>query len=70
MTLDERYQQGLAKLHEIAGDRQKSAIADWQDIVLRMQHYTVEFVAEDILFRLGLDPKTWQIATTAAITHQ
>lgn len=48
--------------------RQQRALADWQEIAPDMQRYIVEFVAGDILPRRGLDTKTRQIVTVAALS--
>ena len=67
MTEQEREQQGLKKLKEIAGDRAASPLGDWNAIAPDMRHYIVQFVAGDILSRPGLDPKSRQLATVAML---
>jgi 4-carboxymuconolactone decarboxylase len=67
MTEEEREQQGLRKLHEIAGDQAGSPLGDWNAIAPDMRRYIVQFVAGDILSRPGLDPKSRQLATVAML---
>jgi 4-carboxymuconolactone decarboxylase len=64
----EKYHKGIAKLTEIVGDRRSQPLNDWLEIAPDMQGYIVEFIAGDILSRPGLDTKTRQIATVAALT--
>jgi 4-carboxymuconolactone decarboxylase len=67
MTQQEREQQGLRKLQEIAGEWAGSPLSDWDQIAPDMRRYIVEFVAGDILSRPGLDPKSRQLATVAML---
>jgi 4-carboxymuconolactone decarboxylase len=67
MTQQERQEQGVRKLREIAGERADSPLGDWNDIAPDMRGYIVEFVAGDILSRPGLDAKTRQLATVAML---
>jgi 4-carboxymuconolactone decarboxylase len=67
MTEQEREQQGLHKLQEIAGEQAASPLGDWNAIAPDMRRYIVEFVAGDILSRPGLDAKSRQLATVAML---
>lgn len=64
----EQYQRGLAKLNEIAGDRSHQPLNDWSEVAPDMKRYIIEFVAGEVLSRPGLDTKTRQIVTVAALT--
>ncbi|WP_316676083.1 carboxymuconolactone decarboxylase family protein [uncultured Tolumonas sp.] len=63
-----RYQQGLAKLNEIDGEAGEKVIAALQDIAPDLARYVIEFPFGDIYTRLGLDLKSREIATVAALT--
>ena len=63
-----RYDQGLAKLIEIYGERGNTLIASLQDIAPDLATYVVEFAFGDIHCRPGLDLKSREIATVAALT--
>lgn len=61
------HERGLAKLHEIAGERERHALSDWHEIAPDMERYVVDFVAGDVLSRTGLDTKSRQLATVASL---
>jgi 4-carboxymuconolactone decarboxylase len=63
-----RYDRGLAKLIEIYGDQGTNFIASLQDIAPDLGRYVVEFAFGDIHCRPGLDLKSREIATVAALT--
>jgi 4-carboxymuconolactone decarboxylase len=63
-----RYDRGLAKLIEIYGDQGINLIASLQDIAPDLGRYLVEFAFGDIHCRPGLDLKSREIATVAALT--
>jgi 4-carboxymuconolactone decarboxylase len=63
-----RYDRGLAKLIEIYGDKGKNFLTSLQDIAPDLGRYVVEFAFGDIHCRLGLDLKSREIATVAALT--
>lgn len=63
-----RYQQGLAKLNEIDGEAGEKVIAALQDIAPDLARYVIEFPFGDIYTRPGLDLKSREIATVAALT--
>jgi 4-carboxymuconolactone decarboxylase len=62
------HERGLATLQAIAGPRAGETLGDWSGIAPDMERYIVDFVAGDILSRPGLDPKTRQLLTVAALT--
>jgi 4-carboxymuconolactone decarboxylase len=63
-----RYDRGLAKLIEIYGDKGSDLIASLQDIAPDLGRYVAEFAFGDIHCRPGLDLKSREIATVAALT--
>jgi len=63
-----RYERGLAKLQEIYGERAQILIASLKDIAPDLGRYIVEFGFGDIHCRPGLDLKSREIATVAALT--
>ena len=63
-----RYERGLAKLQEIYGERAQILIASLQDIAPDLGRYIVEFGFGDIHCRPGLNLKSREIATVAALT--
>ncbi len=65
---DTRYQRGWEKLKEIDGEAGKRVIASLQDIAPDLARYTIEFPFGDIYSRPGLDLKSREIATVAALT--
>ncbi|WP_320152817.1 carboxymuconolactone decarboxylase family protein [uncultured Tolumonas sp.] len=67
-TENVRYQQGLAKLNEIDGEAGEKVIAALQDIAPDLARYVIEFPFGDIYTRPGLDLKSREIATVAALT--
>ncbi len=65
---DDRYQRGLAKLNQIDGEAGQKVVESLQDICPDLAKYTIEFPFGDIYSRDGLDLKTREIATVAALT--
>lgn len=63
-----RYDRGLAKLIEIYGDKGSDLIASLQDIAPDLARYVAEFAFGDIHCRPGLDLKSREMATVAALT--
>ncbi|MGH9681176.1 MAG: carboxymuconolactone decarboxylase family protein [Candidatus Acidiferrales bacterium] len=63
-----RYERGLAKFMEIYGDKGKLVLDSLQDIAPDLARYIVEFAFGDIHCRMGLDLKSREIATVAALT--
>jgi 4-carboxymuconolactone decarboxylase len=64
----DRYERGLAKLKEIYGDRASTLVASLGEVTPDLGRYVVEFVFGDIHCRPGLDLKSREIATVAALT--
>lgn len=67
-TDSRRYQRGLSKLAEIDGDAGQKVIDALSDIAPDLARYTIEFPFGDIYSRPGLDLKSREIATVAALT--
>jgi 4-carboxymuconolactone decarboxylase len=63
-----RYQRGLAKLTEIYGEKGQQLLDSLQGIAPDLGRYIVEFAFGDIHCRPGLDLKSREIATVAALT--
>jgi len=68
MTSNDRYEQGLEKLKEIDGEAGERVIEALNDIAPDLARYTIEFPFGDIYSRPGLDLKSREIATVAALT--
>lgn len=66
--IDERYQRGLARLGEIDGAAGEAVIASLADIAPDLGRYIIEFGFGDVYSRPGLDLKTRELATVAALT--
>jgi 4-carboxymuconolactone decarboxylase len=64
----DRYERGLAKLREIYGDRAQMLVAALGEVAPDLSRYVVEFGFGDIHCRPGLDLKSREIATVAALT--
>jgi 4-carboxymuconolactone decarboxylase len=64
----DKLQRGLAKLKEIDGEAGEAVIQALQDISPDMARLTIEFGFGDIYSRPGLDLKSREIATVAALT--
>jgi 4-carboxymuconolactone decarboxylase len=67
MTTD-RFQRGLEKLREIDGAAGQRVIDSLKDIAPDLARYTIEFPFGDVYSRPGLDLKSREIATVAALT--
>jgi len=65
---NERYETGLKKLQEIDGEAGKKVIESLASIAPDLARYTIEFPFGDIYQRPGLDLKSREIATVAALT--
>jgi 4-carboxymuconolactone decarboxylase len=65
---DERFNRGWTKLKEIDGDAGEKVIESLKDIAPDLGKYTIEFPFGDIYSRPGLDLKSREIATVAALT--
>jgi 4-carboxymuconolactone decarboxylase len=64
----ERYERGFEKLKEIDGAAGERVIESLKDIAPDLARYTIEFPFGDIYSRPGLDLKSREIATVAALT--
>ena len=65
---NQRYVQGLAKLTEIDGEAGEKVIRSLADICPDLSKYIIEYPFGDIYQREGLDLKTRELATVAALT--
>jgi 4-carboxymuconolactone decarboxylase len=63
-----RFERGLEQLRELDGDLGDRLLASLGDIAPDFARYVVEFPFGDIYTRPGLDLKTREIATIAALT--
>jgi 4-carboxymuconolactone decarboxylase len=68
MKSDERYQRGLEKLAEIDGEQGQKVIDSLADIAPDFAQYLIEFPFGDIYSRPGLDLRTRELVTVAALT--
>ncbi len=66
--MSDRFERGLRKLQEIDGAAGERVIDSLRDIAPDFARYLVEFPFGDIYSRPGLDLKTREIATIAALT--
>jgi 4-carboxymuconolactone decarboxylase len=64
----DRYQQGWRKLAEVDGHAGEQVIETLKGIAPDLARYIIEFPFGDIYSRSGLDLKSRQIATVAALT--
>ena len=67
-TQSERFQRGWQRLKEIDGKAGEQVVESLQAIAPDLARYVVEFPFGDIYMRPGLDLKSRQIATVAALT--
>ena len=65
---DERYQAGLQRLAQIDGEAGDKVLAALADVAPDLARYTIEFPFGDIYRRPGLDLKSRELATVAALT--
>lgn len=63
-----RYNEGLKKLNEIDGEAGQKVIDSLQAIAPDLARYVIEFPFGDIYQRPGLDLKTRELVTVAALT--
>jgi 4-carboxymuconolactone decarboxylase len=68
MSHSARYERGLAKFVEMYGDLAKTFLASLEDIAPELGTYVMEFAFGDIHCRPGLDLRSREIATVAALT--
>jgi 4-carboxymuconolactone decarboxylase len=65
--VSDRYERGFEKLKEIDGEAGERVIESLKDISPDFAHYLIEFPFGDIYSRAGLDLKSREIATVAAL---
>jgi 4-carboxymuconolactone decarboxylase len=65
---EDRYERGLKKLAEIDGEAGNRVIESLKDIAPDLGRYVIEFAFGDVIGRPGLDLKSREIATVAALT--
>jgi 4-carboxymuconolactone decarboxylase len=63
-----RYMRGLEKLREVDGDAGEAVIRALHDVAPDLARYVIEFAFGDIYSRPGLDRRSREIATVAALT--
>ncbi len=63
-----RFETGLERLNHIDGEAGQKVIESLQDICPDLAKYTIEYPFGDIYSRPGLDLKSREIATVAALT--
>jgi 4-carboxymuconolactone decarboxylase len=66
--IQERYERGWEKLKQVDGEAGERVIESLKDIAPDLGRYIIEFPFGDIYSRPGLDLKSRQIATVAALT--
>ena len=64
----DRFESGLAKLREIDAEAGQGLIESLKDIAPDLARYTIEFPFGDIYQRPGLDLRSREMATVAALT--
>jgi 4-carboxymuconolactone decarboxylase len=65
---NDRYERGLKKLAEIDGEAGQRVIESLKDIAPDLGRYVIEFAFGEVMGRPGLDLKSREIATVAALT--
>ena len=65
--ISDRYDRGFEKLKEIDGEAGERVIESLKDISADFARYLIEFPFGDIYSRTGLDLKSREIATLAAL---
>jgi len=66
--LEDRYTKGLKNLEKIHPEASKALIENLKDIAPDLSRFVVEFPYGDVYDRPGLDLKSREIATVAALT--
>ena len=64
----QRFERGARKLAEVDGEAGQKVIAALQDVAPDLARYVIEFGFGDIYSRPGLDLRTRELATVAALT--
>jgi 4-carboxymuconolactone decarboxylase len=70
VSQDDRHARGLRALGEITGASGESVVASLRDIAPDLADWIVDFSYGDVMSRPGLDRRTRQLATIAALTAQ
>jgi 4-carboxymuconolactone decarboxylase len=65
---NDRYNRGMAALQALDAEASAKVMSSLQDIAPDMERFIIEFGYGDIYSRAGLDPKSRQVATIAALT--
>ena len=65
---DDRHTRGLRALEEITGESGESVVESLRDIAPDLAQWVVEFSYGDVMSRPGLDRRSRQFATIAALT--
>jgi 4-carboxymuconolactone decarboxylase len=65
---DERYERGIRKLEEIDGRAGKKVVDSLRDLAPDFARYLIEFPFGDVYSRPGLDLRSREVATVAALT--
>jgi 4-carboxymuconolactone decarboxylase len=66
--MESRFERGWAKLRQIDGEAGEKVVESLKDIAPEFGRYLIEFPFGDIYSRAGLDLKSREIATIAALT--
>ncbi len=66
--MNERYERGLRRLQEVDADQVGRILDGLRDVAPDFATYLIEFAFGDIYARPGLDLRTRQLATVAALT--
>ncbi len=64
---NDRYQQGVEKFKEIKGEKAEEAIERLKELDPDLARYVIEFPFGDVYSRPGLDLRSREIATVAAL---
>ncbi len=67
-TSDERYARGYASLERITGGTGQAVVESLKDIAPDLADWIIAFSYGDVMSRPGLDPRSRQFATIAALT--
>lgn len=67
-TSEDRYERGWRKLGEVDGEAGQQVVDGLRDIAPDLGRYIIEFAFGDLYSRPGLDLRSREIATVAALT--
>jgi 4-carboxymuconolactone decarboxylase len=65
---NDRFERGLAKLKEVDGEAGERVMESLKDIAPALARYVIEFAFGDVYSSPGLDLRSREIATVAALT--